>query len=145
MNTTLIIAAHLDDFELGMGGTASKLCAKDNVHLLVLCKGDRPGHEKVGSPRKVACVNNCKDIGIHNVAFHDYSDTRLDQTSQTELCNLVYHHIQIIKPTTVYTHYPQASAACRHRAQRGSRSRSGIDGTSLILASTEPAHWRVLD
>lgn len=105
MNTTLIIAAHLDDFELGMGGTASKLCTNDNVHLLVLCKGDRPGHEKVGSPRKVACVNNCKDIGMHDVVFHDYSDTRLDQTSQTELCNLVQDQIQTIRPTTVYTHY----------------------------------------
>lgn len=105
MNTTLIIAAHLDDFELGMGGTVSKLCMKDNIHLLVLCKGDRPGHEKVGSPRKVACVNNCKDIGIHNAAFHDYSDTQLDQISQTELCNLVHNQIQTIRPTTVYTHY----------------------------------------
>lgn len=105
MSTTLIIAAHLDDFELGMGGTAAKLCKYDDVYLLVLCKGDRPGHEKVGSPRKVACVDNCRDIGISDAAFYNYSDTRLDQIPQTELCDLIYHHIQTTKPATVYTHY----------------------------------------
>lgn len=104
-NKILIIAAHLDDFELGMGGTTAKLCRDNQVYLLVICKGDRPGHEKVDSLRKAACINNCRDIGIHNTTFHDYSDTRLDQISQTELCSLVYNHIQANKPTTVYTHY----------------------------------------
>jgi LmbE family N-acetylglucosaminyl deacetylase len=105
MNKTLIVAAHLDDFELGMGGTAAKKCQCNEVYLLVLCKGDRPGHEKVGSPRKAACVDNCRDIGITNVVFYDYSDTRLDQIPQTELCDLIYNHIHTINPTTIYTHY----------------------------------------
>ena len=105
MKTILIITAHLDDFELGMGGTAAKLCKLHKVYLLVLCKGDRPGHEQVGSPRKVACKNNCHDIGIKDVIFYDYSDTRLDMIPQTELCNLLHHHIQLITPDVVYTHY----------------------------------------
>lgn len=100
----LIVTAHLDDFELGMGGTTTKLCSKEDVYLAVLCKGNRPGYEAVSSPRKTACINNCKDIGIRDTMFHDYSDTRLDQVSQTELCNIIHHHIQTIKPTIVYTH-----------------------------------------
>ena len=101
----LLLTAHLDDFELGMGGTTAKLCEQNDVHLMVLCKGDRPGHEKVGSPRKKACFANCKDVGIVDTSFHEYSDTRLDQTPQTELCNIMYQYIQSIKPTVVYTHY----------------------------------------
>lgn len=101
----LIVSAHLDDFELGMGGTAAKLCRYNDVFLMVLCKGDRPGSEHVVTPRKSACQNNCRDIGIVDVMFHQYSDTKLDQISQTEICKSIQHHLHMIKPSVVYTHY----------------------------------------
>lgn len=104
-NKILLVTSHLDDFELGMGGTATKLCVNNDVYLLVLCRGDRPGNEAVSFSRKAVCVNNCKDIGIKDTMFHNYSDTRLDQVSQTELCCIIQHYIQKIKPVVVYTHY----------------------------------------
>lgn len=107
MNKVLIVTAHLDDFELGMGGTATKLCRENDVHLIVLCKGDRPGHESVGSPRKLACLDNCADIGITKAHLYGYSDTRLDLVSQTELCDLIHKHVHNIQPNLVYTHYNQ--------------------------------------
>lgn len=104
--TVLIITAHLDDFEFGMGGTVAQLCREGHqVRLIVLCRGDRPGNEHVEFSRCEACINNCNDIGIDDVDFHEYSDTRLDQVPQTELCNLISEPIRNWQPNIVYTHH----------------------------------------
>lgn len=104
MKRYMIVTAHLDDFEIGMGGTAAKLCMDNDVYLIVLCQGDRPGHEYVGSPRKTVCIDNCNEIGVTDVVFYNYSDTKLDMVPQTEICNLIYDNIQKYKPTSIYTH-----------------------------------------
>lgn len=100
----LILAAHLDDFELGMGGTAATLSENYQVEIVVMCQGDRPGHEFVGSPRRKACQQNVDmlDVKLHTYRF---SDTKLDMVSQTELCDIVYRHVQDYEPTVVYTHH----------------------------------------
>jgi LmbE family N-acetylglucosaminyl deacetylase len=104
-NNILIVAAHLDDFEFGMGGTVSKLCRSGHdVKLVVLCKGDRPGNEHVAQSRSDTCKLNCVEIGIRHSELHDYSDTYLDRVSQTELCNIVYNSVNEWKPSIVYTH-----------------------------------------
>lgn len=100
----LIIAAHLDDFELGMGGTTATLSENVPVHVVVMCQGDRPGHECVGSPRRAACRINAARLGI-SLSTYRFSDTKLDMMSQTELCNIVYKHVDEYKPTIVYTHH----------------------------------------
>lgn len=107
MSSVLIVTAHLDDFEIGMGGTAAKLCLHHDVHLVVLCKGDRPGHEHVSSTRKQSCAKNCMQIGLNKKHFYDYSDTKLDQIPQTELCNLIHEHIDVIKPIELYTNHSE--------------------------------------
>ena len=104
MSRYSIITAHLDDFEFGMGGTASSLCKDHEVQLVVLCKGDRPGSEHVSNPRRDACLSNCSELGIEPVLY-EYSDTKLDLVGQTELCNIVYKHVCEFKPEGVYTHY----------------------------------------
>lgn len=101
----LIVSAHLDDFELGMGGTAAKICKRSDVSLIVLCKGDRPGNESVVNHRKETCLKNCSSIGMCNISHYDYSDTYLDQIPQTELCNIIYKEVTTFNPTVVYTHH----------------------------------------
>ena len=104
MNKCLIVSAHLDDFELGMGGTATILSTNNyEIYLIVLCKGDRPGNEAVQNVRREACIRNCDELGIKPILY-DYSDTRLDLVGQTELCNIITNHVRAIQPTIVYTH-----------------------------------------
>ena len=43
MKNILIIASHIDDAELGMGGTIAKLSKNNNITLYILCKGNKPG------------------------------------------------------------------------------------------------------
>lgn len=103
VNHILIIAAHLDDFELGMGGTAAKLSEHNVINLLVLCKGDKPGNELVAVQRKKTCEENCKELNI-TPHYMDFSDTKLDTVPQTELCNIIYNTIDALKCDTIYTH-----------------------------------------
>lgn len=103
VNRVLIVAAHLDDFELGMGGTTVKISEHSEIDLLVLCKGDRPGNESVAVQRKNACELNCKELSI-TPHYMDYSDTKLDTVSQTELCNIIYNTVNMLKCDTVFTH-----------------------------------------
>ena len=126
----LIVAAHLDDFELGMGGTAAKLAVNDKVNLLVLCKGDRPGASQVANTRKDTCELNCKELKIKHTLLR-YSDTMLDQTPQTEICSLIDRVINETQPSVVYTHHEhdvhkdhQIVSACTRVACRMRRENS---------------------
>jgi len=103
MSVVFIIVSHLDDVEFGMGGTAYKLCQDHDVHILSLCKGDRPGEEDVLGPRLAAFIDNCTDMNTKSYETRVYSDTKLDTISQTELCDVVYEHLQKTKADVVYT------------------------------------------
>ena len=106
MSDVLIVTAHLDDFEFGMGGTVARLRDEGlTVRLVVMCKGDRPGAEHVKDERLRACRSNCHDLGMFDVVFYKYPDTYLDDVSQTEICSLVNHHVNTWKPSVVYTHH----------------------------------------
>jgi LmbE family N-acetylglucosaminyl deacetylase len=111
MSRTLIVTAHLDDFEIGMGGTAASLAVADtSVKVVVLCRGDRPGSEHVATKRRHTSFANVKALGMVSNSFFgldvlEYSDTKLDKIPQTELCNLISDYINEYEPTNVYTHY----------------------------------------
>lgn len=104
MSDILIVTAHLDDFELGMGGTAGNIAKDNNVTVVTLCRGDRPGYESVFESRVNACKANVEELGFNLITFQ-YSDTKLDTIPQTELCNIIYNIILDETPDTVYTHY----------------------------------------
>jgi LmbE family N-acetylglucosaminyl deacetylase len=132
-STVLIVAAHLDDFELGMGGTTAKLAIDNDVHLLVLCRGDRPGASQVATTRKDTCERNCNELKISHTLL-DYSDTMLDRVSQTEICSLIGDVINETQPSVVYTHHEHdvhkdhqivsvcTKVACRMRRENSVRS-----------------------
>lgn len=101
----LIVAAHLDDVELGMGGTCTKLCENNHVDLLVMCKGDRPGCEHVANFRLSITRKNIKEIGIDNLFVNDFSDVRLDEEAQIDIVNIITKTIAQSQPSVIYTHY----------------------------------------
>lgn len=100
-----IIAAHIDDFEIGMGSTVARLCQYNEVNVVILCKGDRPGVEHVQNNRRSACEQNCNDIGVTNLRVYFYSDTMLDTVPQTELCSLISKNINAHKSQIVFTNH----------------------------------------
>ena len=70
MNKILIIVAHPDDAEFGMGGTISKLSKDNNITLCVLCRGNRPGNLDVENARKKVLNENIKSLGITKLIQH---------------------------------------------------------------------------
>lgn len=131
MRRVLIVTAHLDDFELGMGGTCAKMSSEgDLVTVMVLCQGDRPGHENVGHPRRQACDRNIKLLGF-NLKSYQFSDTKLDQVPQTQLCNIVHAGVTDVNPHVVYTHY-------EHDVHKDHQLLSGVTRVACRMRHTSP-------
>ena len=101
----LIVTAHLDDVEIGMGGTCAKLCKDNVVELLTMCRGDRPGCEHVANFRLNATRKNAQELGIRKVHAKNYSDVRLDDVPQLDIVRTVFNEIIDFSPDIVYTHY----------------------------------------
>jgi LmbE family N-acetylglucosaminyl deacetylase len=104
MKNILIIAAHIDDAELGMGGTIAKLSKDNNITLCILCKGNRPGEEYVEVERKKALNKNIKTLHIDKLIINNYNDVSLDTIPHIELTTFINKIINDIKPSIVFTH-----------------------------------------
>ena len=103
--TILIIAAHPDDVEFGMGGTTAKLSKHNKVSQLILCKGDRPGNEHVQQDRQRTVHNNAQDLGVTDTQILNYSDVKLDRVSFIDLTATISDHIERVQPEVVYTNH----------------------------------------
>ena len=101
----MLIAAHPDDIEFGMGGTVAKLATNHHIEELVLCKGDRPGSEHVQTSRTTALDNNAIQLGINRSTVLTFSDVKLDQIPFLELVRVIDSYVQEIKPSIVYTNH----------------------------------------
>jgi LmbE family N-acetylglucosaminyl deacetylase len=106
MNKILIIVAHPDDAEFGMGGTISKLSKDNDITLCVLCRGNRPGSiSNVESIRNKALNENVKSLGISKLIQHVYEDVSLDRHSHLSITSYISSVISQIQPDIVYTNY----------------------------------------
>lgn len=103
-NKIMIISAHPDDTEFGMGGTAAKLSQDHDVYQLILCKGNRPGCESVETSRFEAVIKNSKELGFIETKIKSYSDVTLDTIPSLELNSVISTELFKIKPNIVYTH-----------------------------------------
>lgn len=93
------IFAHLDDESFGPAGTISKLCESNEVTIVSLCKGNRPGNEHVEVNRLEAFHNVCSYFGAKSLVFEN-SDCKLD----LEKCLVdVESAIRDIQPEVVFT------------------------------------------
>lgn len=101
----LIIVAHPDDMELGMGGTALKLSRNNSIALCVLCKGNRPVQKQVEISRTKALQKNINLIGIQEFIHLNYSDVTLDTVPFLEISSALTNLVVEAKPDIVFTHY----------------------------------------
>ncbi|MAF26181.1 hypothetical protein CL634_11520 [bacterium] len=104
-NKIMLIAAHPDDVEFGMGGTAAKLSKSYHIEELILCQGDRPGSEHVQGIRTRALSDNATQLGINRTTILTFSDVKLDQVPFLELVRIINSHVQEMTPSIVYTNH----------------------------------------
>lgn len=106
MKNILIIVAHPDDAEFGMGGTISKLSNSNNITLCVLCRGNRPGSKSdIEIIRKQTLHKNIKSLGISKLIHHVYDDVSLDRHSHLSITSYITSVVNQIQPDTVFTNY----------------------------------------
>jgi N-acetylglucosamine malate deacetylase 1 len=105
MKNILIIAAHPDDAELGMGGTISKLSKDNNITLCILCKGNKPGKEFVKNKRIKALHKNIKTLGIKKLYMNNFNDVSLDTIPHIKLTSYLNDIIDKVKPQIVFTNH----------------------------------------
>jgi len=95
----LFIFAHLDDEAYGPAGTIRKLSEENDVFVMSLCKGDRPGKEEVSETRKNSFIESCKILGASPIIMEN-SDCSLEyRKTLSDIEDIVYS----LKPDSVYT------------------------------------------
>ena len=93
------IFAHLDDESYGPLGTIAKLSKDNEVFVLALCNGSRPG-ATVSNSRKNAFAQICNNLNIQYEIL-DNDDCTLEIAKVT---SEISKFIAKFKPSTIYTH-----------------------------------------
>ena len=96
----LFVFAHPDDEAYGPAGTIAKLSKDNNITVLSLCRGNRPGSEEVSESRQSAFKESCALLGATPIIL-DYSDCQLEYNSTVKSIEQV---IKETNPDAVYTH-----------------------------------------
>jgi N-acetylglucosamine malate deacetylase 1 len=96
----LFVIAHPDDEAYGPAGTIARLSEHNDVYVLCLCKGNRPGSEHVEFARQSAFQESCKILGATPIQAYS-SDTKL---KLDEAVSVISKTIAQYRPEAVYTH-----------------------------------------
>jgi len=105
----LVVAAHPDDSEFGVGGTAA-LWSKNGweFYYLICTDGSKGSEDPAMTPEKLVPLRReeqraaARVLGVKEVFFLDYVDGELDYTRT--LMRDVVRYIRKLKPYAVFTH-----------------------------------------
>lgn len=122
MKRILLVSAHPDDMEIGMGGTAAKLAqAGDSLMSVVITDGRRsPDPDSIGQ-NAMACLRQeegekaCAVLGIGETKFLGFESLTNDDLIQQATEKLV-EVIERFQPDEVYTLHPKLDRHASHRA-----------------------------
>lgn len=110
----LVIVAHPDDEILGCGATmANHIKNGDSVQVVIMAEGltsrdEQRDCEKRGQELSELIQQSRKAnaiLGVENVHFEKFPDNRMDSVDLLDVVKIVEKHIQVVKPSIVYTHH----------------------------------------
>jgi len=122
MKRILLISAHPDDMEIGMGGTAAKLAQEGHsIVSIVITDGRRSpdpdsiGQDEMAKLRKVEGERACAALGISETQFFGFEtiatkETRGDATRQ------LIEVVNKFEPDEVFTLHPELDRHASHRS-----------------------------
>lgn len=138
-NNVLIISAHPDDMEIGMGGTVAKLVeAKAVMTSVVITNGGRSSNPFALTERRMADVRREEALraagvlGVNEVIFCDEPDAA-DEINTTAVKQRLIELLVRLRPTEIYTLDEELD---RHPAHRlaGKLARESVLETGSVLS-----------
>jgi LmbE family N-acetylglucosaminyl deacetylase len=114
----LVISAHPDDMEIGMGGTIVKLAENNHIISVILTDGRRAPNpssitqEKMAEIRKQESKQASEILGIQGTIFCDFESL----TNQNEATQKLVEIINIELPAQIFTLHPELDRHSSHRA-----------------------------
>lgn len=128
----LVLAAHMDDETLGMGGTLAKhVQAEDSVTVWIACKRayDHQFDPKKVEEEKASARAAARALGYTDLRFQDLRDELLDERLLDVIVPLE-QCVREVKPSVVYTH---------HRGDNNQDHRALFQAT-MVACRTISAH-----
>src|SRR5262245_10141708 len=122
MRRVLLISAHPDDMEIGMGGTVAKMAAAgDTILSVVITDGRRApdpssiGPERMAELRKDESLKAASALGVSDTKFLDLESIISDENRLKATAKLI-EIIDTFDPEEVFTLHPELDRHQSHRA-----------------------------
>ena len=123
MKRVLLVSAHPDDMEIGMGGTVAKMAASgDTIISVVITDGRRaPDPNSIG-PEKMAAVRRVESeragalLGVRETKFFDLESVASEKAiieATRKMCEVIGE----FEPDEVYTLHPELDRHASHRRE----------------------------
>jgi len=116
----LIVGAHPDDMEIGMGGLVAKLAETATITSVVVTNGGRASNpfgwteQRMAEVRRAEALAAAAVLGVKDLVFLDEPDAA-EKVDLTAVKLKLTEIIRRVCPTEVYTLHPEHD---RHRAHR---------------------------
>jgi LmbE family N-acetylglucosaminyl deacetylase len=135
----LIVSAHPDDMEIGMGGTAAKLIEKGaDVTSLIVTDGGRASNPfgwtepQMAAERRSEALRAAEVLGLKDVIFCDQPDAA-DEVDEKAVKRTLVEIITRLKPAEVYTLHEELDRHPGHRLA-GRLTRESLAESRLTLS-----------
>ena len=122
MKRVLLVSAHPDDMEIGMGGTVAKMAAAgDSIVSVVITDGRRApdpdsiGPEKMAALRKEESERAGNMLGVAETKFFDLESVASEKTIN-EATEKMSEVICEFEPDEIYALHPELDRHASHRA-----------------------------
>jgi LmbE family N-acetylglucosaminyl deacetylase len=132
----LIVSAHPDDMEIGMGGTVAKLVAeRAEITSLIVTDGGRASNpfgwteRQMADERRAEALRAAEVLGVKDVIFCDEPDAA-DEVDVKAVGRKLVEVMTRLKPTEVYTLHEEFDRHPGHR-QAGKLVRESISESGL--------------
>lgn len=138
-HNVLIISAHPDDMEIGMGGTVAKLLeSKAVITAVVVTNGGRSSNpfalteQRMGDVRREEALRAAGILGVNEVIFCDEPDDA-KEINTTAVAGRLVEILARLRPTEVYT---LDEVLDRHPAHRlvGKLARESVLEAGIVLS-----------
>jgi LmbE family N-acetylglucosaminyl deacetylase len=132
----LIVSAHPDDMEIGMGGTVAKLVGEQaEITSLVVTDGGRASNpfgwteQRMAEVRRAEALRAAEVLGVKDVIFCDQPDAA-DEVDVEAVRRKLVEVMTRLKPTEVYTLHEELDRHPGHR-QAGRLVRESVSESGL--------------